>query len=136
MHVIMKENAMFALELSGNYNKLLPMTTTMPKLKTFGCLAAFGIDGDVVPSEINSFAVETGRKVWIRSDADDVNDENASNSTKSFHRSMSVTGSSWKLDDDDSSGPSSSVSNKRYSAICDLEGMYIIQLIKIINKFY
>lgn len=117
--MIMKENAMFALDLSGNYNKLLPLVATMPKLKTFGCLPAFGMDGDVIPSEINSFTVETRRRIRIKSDTDDMLVDD-SNLPKSLPRSMSMIGDAWKLDDEGSGPPS--VSNKRYSAMCNLEG--------------
>ncbi|XP_065222944.1 E3 ubiquitin-protein ligase MYCBP2 isoform X3 [Planococcus citri] len=121
MHLIMKENALFALDLSSTSNKFLPMVSTMPKLKTFGCLAAFGIDGDVIPNEINSFAVETRRRVRIKSDSGDPNaDDDTVNITKNFHRSMSMIGNSW-MSNEDENNPPPSIANKRYSALCDLE---------------
>lgn len=59
----MRENAFFALNLTGNYNQLLPIVSTLPRLKTFACLVSFGIDGDVIPNELNSFTLETRKQV-------------------------------------------------------------------------
>ena len=121
MHIVMKENALFALDLSSNCNKFLPMVSTMPKLKTFGCLAAFGIDGDVIPNEINSFDVETRRRVRIKSDTvDPDSNEDGMNVAKNFHRSMSMIGNSW-ISNEDENNPMPSITNKRYSALCDSE---------------
>lgn len=60
---MMRANALFALELSGNYNKLLPVVETLPRLKTFECLQSFGIDGNVIPTDLNSFTLEVEKKV-------------------------------------------------------------------------
>lgn len=64
-HLVMLANALFALDLSGNYSKLMPVVETLPRLKTFGCLSSFGIDGNVIPTEVNSFTVELEKRVRI-----------------------------------------------------------------------
>lgn len=63
IHLILKENASFAMDLSGNYDKLTPAVSNLPNLKSFSCLASFGIEGESIPNEMSSLTFETEEQV-------------------------------------------------------------------------
>lgn len=53
------------MDLSGSYSKLTPAVSNLPCLKSFSCLASFGIEGESIPNEMSSLAFETEEQVSI-----------------------------------------------------------------------